>query len=115
MAKLKKKDKIKGKRGSDREKAPAFDISQETKNSIMGVVSIIVAVLSVLSFFGSAGKAGEVFNTVSRALFGWGFFVVPVAFTLLGASFIKSLSRKIYWSAVIGTTLFVLSFLGAFF
>ena len=115
MRRHKKKDKIKVKRGGEREKAPAFDISQETKNSIMGVVSIIVAVLSILSFFGSAGRAGEVFNAVSRALFGWGFFIVPVTFVLLGISFIKSLSRRIYWSAVIGTSLFTLSILAIFF
>ena len=58
MAKVKKKDKIKVKSRSSRDKAPAFDISQETKNSIMGVASIIFGVLSILSFFGSAGKAG---------------------------------------------------------
>ncbi len=90
MVKLKKRDKIRAKRRL--EKGPAFDISQETKNSIMGVVSIIIAVLSVLSFFGNAGRAGEIFNSVSKALFGWGFFIVPFAFILLGASFIKSIS-----------------------
>src|SRR3989338_3767940 len=115
MKKLKKKDKTRLKSRSAREKAPAFDISQETKNSIMGVGSIIIAVLSILSFFGNAGKAGEVFNTISRSLFGWGFFLVPFAFVLLGASFIKSISRRIYWSAIIGTTLFTLSILAIFF
>ncbi len=115
MVKLKKKDKIKVKSKSAKDKAPIFDISQETKNSIMGVASIIVGVLSILSFFGNAGKAGEIFDMVSRALFGWGFFIVPVAFILLGASFIKSLSRRIYWSAVVGTVLFTLSILAIFF
>lgn len=115
MKKLKKKEKTKVKSRLAKEKTPAFDISQETKNSIMGVASIILAILSVLSFFGSAGKAGEIFNTVSRALFGWGFFVVPAAFLLLGASFIKSLSRRIYWSAVVGTTMFTLSILAIFY
>src|SRR3989344_6906844 len=92
-----------------------FDISQETKNSIWGVLSFIFAVLSVLSFFNKSGQAGEVFNQLSRSFFGWGFFVIPIAFTLLGASFIKSISRKIYLSALLGTTIFVLSFLAMFF
>lgn len=115
MKKTKKKDKTKVKVRSSKDKTPAFDISQETKNSIMGVASIIVAVLSVLSFFNNAGRAGELFNSFSRAMFGWGFFVVPVAFLLLGVSFIKSLSRRIYWSAVVGTSLFSLSILAIFF
>ncbi|MDP3696655.1 MAG: DNA translocase FtsK 4TM domain-containing protein, partial [Candidatus Taylorbacteria bacterium] len=115
MKKLKKKEKARLKARLARDRAPAFDISQETRNSIMGVAAIIVAVLSVLSFFGSAGKAGEVFNSVSKALFGWGFFIVPFTFLLLGVSFIKSLSRRIYWSAVVGTLLFTLSILAIFF
>jgi DNA segregation ATPase FtsK/SpoIIIE, S-DNA-T family len=115
MVKLKKKDKPKIKPKIAKEKTPIFDISQETKNSIMGVLAIIMAVLSTLSFFGIAGKGGEIFNVVSRALFGWGFFIIPFAFALLGISFIKSLSRRIYWSAVIGTTLFTLSILAVFF
>ena len=114
MAKLKKKVKDKPIR-SNKHKEPWFDISQETKNSILGILSFSIAVLSTLSFFDKAGRAGEVFNTVSRSLFGWGFFIIPFAFLLLGVSFVKSLSRRIYWSAVIGTSLFTLSILAVFF
>lgn len=92
-----------------------FDISQETRNSIWGIVSLILAVLAVLSFVGRAGWAGEGFNIFARALFGWGFFIVPVAFILLGMSFIKSISRQIYFSAVFGTLLFVLAVLATFY
>src|SRR3989344_5847355 len=115
MRKLKKKDKIKAKARLSRDKAPVFDISQETKNSIMGVTAIILSVLSILSFVGKAGKAGEIFSLVSKSLFGWGFFIVPFAFALLGAAFIKSISRKIYLSAVLGTMLFTFSILAIFF
>lgn len=111
MAKPKKKE---AKRTKE-EKTPAFDISQETKNSVMGIAAVILAVISVLSFMDLAGKVGEAVNAVARSLFGWGFFIVPAAFILLAISFLKSLSRKIYWSAVIGTALFVLSILGIFF
>ncbi len=114
--KLKKKEKHKKlAKKSAREKEPMFDISQETKNSIFGVLSIIFAVLSTLSFFGRAGVAGEVFNSLSKALFGWGFFIVPFAFVLLATAFIRSISRKIYLSAFIGTLLFTLSILASFF
>ncbi len=92
-----------------------FDISQETKNSIWGVFSFIFAVLSVLSFVHKAGAAGEFFNTLAHSLFGWGFFIIPVAFAMLGVSFIKSLSRKIYLSAVAGTAMFVCSSLAIFY
>jgi S-DNA-T family DNA segregation ATPase FtsK/SpoIIIE len=92
-----------------------FDISQETKNSIWGIMSFGLAILSVLSFAGKAGIAGNFFNTIIKSLFGWGFFIVPIAFIILGISFLKSMSRRIYYSAVLGTILFVFSFLALFY
>ncbi len=102
-------------RPSKEDRPPTFDLGQETRNSIWGIVSFSLAVLSLLSFFGKAGRAGEVFDITARSLFGWGFFIIPVAFAFLGVSFIKSLSRKVYSTAVLGTALFVLAFLGMFF
>jgi S-DNA-T family DNA segregation ATPase FtsK/SpoIIIE len=112
MARHKNKEK-KGK--VKEEKESKFDISQETKNSIWGIGSFILAVLSVLSFVGKAGWAGEGFNIFARSLFGWGFFIVPIAFVILGFSFVKSISRNIYHSAVFGTLLFVGSALGTLY
>lgn len=112
MGRHKKKEK-QGK--SREERVSRFDISQETKNSIWGIGSFILAVLSVLSFVGKAGVAGEGFNIFARSLFGWGFFIVPIAFVILGFSFLKSISRNIYHSAVFGTLLFIASILGTFY
>lgn len=112
MAKLKKKD---SKLKKVKEKPPKFDIAQETKNSIWGIGSFIMVVLSMLSFADMAGKGGQVFNLFARSLFGWGFFIIPVAFIILGIAFIKSISRQIYTSAMFGTGLFVLSILAVFF
>lgn len=114
MIKLKKKE-LKPEKKIKRQVSGRFDIAQETKNSIWGISSFILAILSILSFTSNAGKAGEVFNIFSRALFGWGFFIVPIALTILGTAFIKSISRRIYLSAVVGTGLFALSILAAFF
>lgn len=94
---------------------PLFDLSQETKNGIWGVASFGLAVITTLSFFDLAGEAGEIFNSVAKSLFGWGIFLVPMAFLILGTSFFKSVSRKIYHSAVLGTAFFVLTFLGIFY
>lgn len=113
MGRHKKKDKYEEKSRKDKE--PRFDISQETKNSIWGISSFILAILAILSFVGKAGWAGEGFNIFARSLFGWGFFIVPVALTILGLSFIKSISRNIYHSAVFGMLLFVGSILGMFY
>ncbi len=106
-----KKDKKNREDFHKKESKPIFDLSQETKNGILGVLSFGLAVLSTLSFFGKAGQAGEIFNNVAKSFFGWGLFLIPLAFLILGFSFVKSVSRKIYTSAVVGTALFVLTFL----
>ena len=116
MARHKKTDKkLKVRKERTASVVSRFDISQETKNSIWGILSFSLAILSILSFAGKAGTAGTLFALAARSLFGWGFFIIPVAFIILGASFIKSISRQIYHSAVFGTALFVFSFLALFY
>ncbi len=96
------------------ESRPVLGLSQETKNGIWGVVALGLAVLSTLAFFHRAGGAGELFATVSKSLFGWGIFLVPVGLLMLAVALFKSISRKIYSSAIIGTVLFILGFLAIF-
>ena len=92
----KNKEVIKSRPEKGRLEGPSrFDIGQETKNSIWGILSFILAVVSVLSFIGRAGQGGALFDSFARSLFGWGFFIIPVALVLLGVAFIKSISRKI--------------------
>jgi len=93
----------------------SIGISQETRNSIYGILSFLVAIVSVLAFADLAGTAGQYINLTARTLFGWGFFIVPVAVSMLGIAFIKNLHQQIATSAVIGTILFVLSVQGAFY
>src|SRR3989344_1850860 len=116
MARYKKTDKkLKVRKERTASAVSRFDISQETKNSIWGILSFSLAALAILSFAGKAGTAGTLFNIAARALFGWGFFIVPVAFVVLGFAFLKSISRQIYHSAVFGTALFIFSFLALFY
>ena len=116
MARYKKTDKkLKVRKERTASAVSRFDISQETKNSIWGILSFSLAALVILSFAGKAGTAGTLFNIAARSLFGWGFFVVPVAFVVLGVAFLKSISRQIYHSAVFGTALFMFSFLALFY
>lgn len=90
-------------------------ISQETKNGILAIINFSLAILTILSFAQKGGKAGEIFTNISQKLFGWGFFIIPVAFILLGISFLKSFSRKVYKSSFLGILFFVLGFLGILF
>lgn len=87
---------------------------QETKNGIWGIASLGLAVVSTLAFFGKAGQVGDLFASAAKSLFGWGIFLVPLGLAMLGVAFLKSISRRIYTSAIIGTALFVLGFLAIF-
>lgn len=109
-----KKSKTKKKEKSESSK---FDLglSQETKNGIWGVACLGFALVSILAYVGKAGSAGLLFHDFSVKLFGWGIFLVPVAFAMLGVAFLKSIHRKIYTSAVLGTVLFLISFLALFY
>lgn len=103
------------KEGREKEEAKeVLGLSQETKNGIWGVASLGLAVLSTLAFFNKAGSAGELFSVAAKSMFGWGIFLVPLSLAMLGIAFLKSISRKIYSSAIIGTALFVLGFLAVF-
>src|SRR3989338_5189849 len=107
----------KTKRAEKKEAAEAKEVlglSQETKNGIWGVASLGLAVVSTLAFFHKAGGAGELFSGAVKSMFGWGIFLVPLGLAMLGVAFLKSISRKIYTSAIIGTMLFVLGFLAVF-
>ena len=112
---MSKKKKKKVKEGKEEESSFDFGLSQETKNGIWGVLSLGVAVIAILAYVGKAGAAGEVFNDVTEKLLGWGTFLVPLSLAMLGVAFLKSIHRKIYVSAIVGTLLFVFSVLGLFF
>ena len=112
---MSRRKKRKNKDLVDEEGRSLIGISQETRNSIAGILCFLIVLVSILAFIGRAGSAGEFLNDGARLLFGWGFFIVPVAFAMLGAAFIKSVHRKIAGSAVAGTFLFVLAVLGVFY
>lgn len=92
-----------------------FEISQETKNGIWAIVSFSLSVLTILGFVGKGGKVGNLFTELSQTLFGWGFFIIPVIFILMGVSFIRSFSRKTHKSTFVGLIIFLLGVLGVFF
>ncbi|MCC6934589.1 MAG: DNA translocase FtsK 4TM domain-containing protein [Candidatus Yanofskybacteria bacterium] len=114
MAKGKKRSKKRDEDDSG-ESSLSLGISQETRNSIAGIFCFLVVIVSILAFVGKAGSAGVYFDLAARSLFGWGFFIVPVAFAMLGVAFIKSIHRKVALSAMFGTLLFVLAVLGVFY
>src|SRR3989344_2189741 len=93
----------------------SIGLSQETKNGIWGILCLGIALVATLAYLGMAGSGGQLFYAFSIRLFGCGIFLVPVALGMLGIAFLKDIHRKIYSSALIGTALFVFSFLAIFY
>ena len=110
-----KKKKKKNREDEDEKSKKGSRVSPETQNSIFAISSFVLAVLSVLSFVGKGGQAGDRFSDFSHVLFGWGFFIIPIAFLLLGVSFLKFYSRETRLPSVLGVGIFVLAILAIFF
>ncbi|TSC91236.1 MAG: putative cell division FtsK/SpoIIIE [Parcubacteria group bacterium Gr01-1014_2] len=109
-----KKKKLK-KDSDDEKPKKGSRVSSETQNSVFAVSCFAISVLTVLSFLGHGGRAGDLFNNSSHTLFGWGFFIIPIAFLLLGVSFLRFYSRESKTPSTLGVGIFVLAILGIFF
>src|SRR3989344_1082396 len=107
-----KKNKKKIKEQSSHDSRFDLGLSQETKNGIWGITSLGVAVIATLAYWGKAGAGGDFFHAFSVTLLGrWGLFLIPLSLVMLGVAFLKDIHRKIYKSALLGTLLFIFSFL----
>ncbi len=87
----------KGKRGKDKKTKPdekrgnlLETVSKETLGSILGIFSFVFMIFFLMSVFGKAGRVGEGAYQIFTYLFGVGFYLVPIAFLMLGISFFKS-------------------------
>ncbi len=110
-----KKKRQKNREDEDEKLKKGSRVSPETQNSIFAVVSFVLALLTVLSFVGKGGRVGDQFSDFSHILFGWGFFIIPIAFLMLAISFLKFYSRETRLPSVLGVGIFVLAILAIFF
>ena len=86
--------------------------SKETANGILGVFSIVLSVFFLLGAVGFAGQAGTlVYNWLSY-LFGFGYYLLPIVFLLLAASFLREQERDFAMPQIFGSLVLFLSSLG---
>ena len=84
----------------------------DTKKSIWALSFIGVAVVLTLAWFGGAGPAGNAIFKSLSALFGWGYFILPVTLVFAAIVFFFTGRKKIVGVTLIGAALLILSFLG---
>ena len=86
--------------------------SRETANGIFGVFSIVLSIFLLLGDFGLAGRAGTLVYDWLAYLFGFGYYLLPVIFLLLAASFLREQERDFAMPQIFGSFVLFLSSLG---
>jgi S-DNA-T family DNA segregation ATPase FtsK/SpoIIIE len=89
-------------------------LREETRNSIIGILLIIIAVILVVAAFGRGGALGGNIYDAVHFLFGIGYYVIPLLFVLLGINFFRAGGHNVTTPALIAGPFFLISTLGLF-
>ena len=93
-------------------KKKRLDLKDETKQSVLAIISFVLAVFFLLSSAGIAGWAGRMLYHTGTAVFGYGYFFFPLCFILLGLSFFRPVRPNIIGNRLIGGLILFFSLLG---
>ena len=105
---------LKAERESARNKQPGFwgRLREETRNSIIGIALIIITVVLLVAAFGKGGTlGGGIYNGV-HFLFGFGYYVIPLLFFVLGVNFFRAGGHNFTTPALVAGPFFIISSLG---
>jgi S-DNA-T family DNA segregation ATPase FtsK/SpoIIIE len=91
---------------------PGYRLHPDTKKSIWAISFICIAVVLVLAGFNIAGPAGQSIYSGLDALFGWGYFILPITLLFAAAVLLLSGGQRVLSTTLIGGGLLVISFLG---
>jgi len=95
------------------EKESIFDgVASEVKHSILSIFFIALTVFFVLSPLGKAGIVGDKVYEWLHALFGIGYYLLPLLLTILAISLIKNSRPKLARITILASLLFFISTLG---
>lgn len=86
-------------------------LKPETKKSILAVALILVAIILTLAYFDAAGPVGRMIFRGLEVLFGWGYFVLPLALLLVGGTFLFSKEKNVLSVSSLGGALLIVSLL----
>ena len=89
------------------------ELKSETKHSIFAIGAFTFGLIFILSYFDKAGIAGALLNKIFGALFGNGFFLVPLVLFFASFSLFYSVRPNIVSHTIIGALFFLISSLGA--
>ncbi|PIQ92346.1 MAG: cell division protein FtsK [Parcubacteria group bacterium CG11_big_fil_rev_8_21_14_0_20_39_22] len=87
-------------------------LGEETVQAVVTVIFFVIGIFLILSAFNMAGMVGETAYVFLEKLFGIGYFLLPIAFFMLGISFWNYLKEGVPFFKIVGSLLFLLSGLG---
>lgn len=81
----------------------------DAKKSILGIMLIGLAIVLVLAGINQAGPAGQSLYAGLTLLFGWGYFLLPLSFFIIGLTLLSREHPPVVLMSAIGGLLFLLS------
>ena len=115
MAKRKNRNGSKDGNGKDRRsqlEPQDHRLHPDTKKSVWAVSFLGAAVILTLAGFSKAGPAGNAIYQGLDALFGWGYFILPLTLVFAAGVFLFSERRKVVGTTLMGSVLLIFSVLG---
>ncbi len=111
MAKRKRDDRSRNKK---EEPAEGWwkGLRDETRNSVIGIIFIVLALILVFAATGHAGYLGAAFYSGFHFLFGIGYYLLPFAALMLAVNFFRARESSITTPSLVAGPLFILSGLG---
>ena len=88
------------------------EMNTATIHTIFAILAFLVTIISLLAAFGKAGIVGDYAFIFFSRMFGIGYYLIPLVFSMLGITFLQGLKSKFEISKGIGALLFFLSGLG---
>jgi DNA segregation ATPase FtsK/SpoIIIE, S-DNA-T family len=77
-------------KGSAKKKGGKVELKDETRQSITGIIFLVLGLFVLLSMFHLAGVAGDYFYGTLGSFFGFGYYLLPVILAVIGISFMRS-------------------------
>ena len=88
------------------------EIKTETIQAILAIICFVLAILAIMAAIGKGGFVGEIVYSGLNRLLGIGYYILPLLFIMLGASFLRTLERHLEITKIIGAVVFFISALG---
>lgn len=105
-------NKDRGRDGSPKNLIKPNRIKDETKHGILAIVLFALSIFFILSRLQAAGVVGDYTYQTIDMLFGFGYYLVPTIFFILGVSFLRSVRPNFISTRFMGGIFFFVSTLG---